>query len=93
MCRLVFVAVTLISIHTLCRDLATAGVSTHVKASPVPGRSLAISRAPEPASTLLRVQTCTSGISSYDQTFVTVLGGSDCITGTGRDHDIFNPRY
>jgi hypothetical protein len=23
---------------------------------------------------------------------VTVLGGSDCITGTGRDHDIFNPR-
>jgi hypothetical protein len=50
MCRLIFAAVTLITIHTLCKDLATAEVSTHVKAYLVPSRSFAISRPREPAS-------------------------------------------
>ena len=39
MSRLVFAAMALITIHTLCKDLASA----EVKASPVPSRSLAMS--------------------------------------------------
>jgi hypothetical protein len=65
MCRLVFAAVALITIHTLCKDLASA----EVKASPGPSRSLAMS-APKntaPGTSLLRrVETCTAGMSSYE---------------------------
>jgi hypothetical protein len=48
MCRLVFAAVTLITIHTLCKDLATAEISTPAKVSLVTPQSLDISRAREP---------------------------------------------
>jgi hypothetical protein len=44
MCRLVFAAVTLITIHTLCKDLATAEISTPAKASLVTPQSLDMSR-------------------------------------------------
>jgi hypothetical protein len=62
MCRLVFAAVTLITIHTLCKDLATEELSTHARASLVPPRSLAISALKSAAactSPLRRVRTCT----------------------------------
>jgi hypothetical protein len=48
MCRLVFAAVTLITIHTLCKDLATAEISTPAKASLVTPRSLGISARESP---------------------------------------------
>lgn len=47
-CRLVFAAVTLITIHTLCKDLATAEVSTHVGASPRSASTFTHIRAREP---------------------------------------------
>jgi hypothetical protein len=64
MCRLVFAAVTLITIHSLCKDLATEELSTHARASLVPPRSLAISALKSTAactSPLRQVQTCNSG--------------------------------
>ena len=45
MCRLIFATVTLIALHTLSKDLATAEASD-VKAFPVPAQSLTMS-APE----------------------------------------------
>ena len=96
MCRLVFAAVTLITIHTLCKDLATEEVSTRVNASSVPPRSLAVSAPKSIAlrgTSLRRVQTSTAGMSNYDQISVSVLGERDCIMGSGKEHDIFDPRY
>jgi hypothetical protein len=95
MCRLVFAAVTLITIHTLCKDLVAVEISTLAKASLVTPRSLDISARESPASgtsTIRPVQTCTSGRSSYDQAFVSALGERDCVTGTGKRHDIFDSR-
>jgi hypothetical protein len=92
MCRLTLATVTLIALHALSKDFATAKASADVKARPVPTQSLAMSAPNSTAlgtSLLRRVQTCNSETSNYDHT-LTALGHTDCDTAPSRGQDIFN---